>query len=162
MASRFLFLIIVLCLFDNAATGASSNVCLMTTQAICTRVIDGDTIVLDKTERLRLCGINAPEIFFHGRPMKHPPQTGMEAKDLVTSLTLGQKLRIDLQGHRDRYGRLLGWVWLPDGKLLNAEIARCGLAVPMRGCSPASVMQRVSEASLEAKQCREGMWKVRP
>jgi micrococcal nuclease len=90
----------------------------------CTRVIDGDTIVLDGEETVRLLGIDTPEM---DHPNDSVRQFAQEAKDYVKSLVLDRNVRLEYEWERrDEYGRTLAYVFLPDGRLLNAEIIRNG------------------------------------
>ena len=96
-----------------------------------TRVVDGDTIVLSPNDKVRLIGVDTPETV-------HPKKTvecyGKEAKEFTRSTVAGQKIRLVLDDantgrrHKDRYGRTLGYVYLQDGMMLNAELVRRGFA----------------------------------
>ncbi len=97
-------------------------------------MIDGDTITVEidgDVERVRLIGIDTPET-------KHPRKPiecyGPEASDFTASLLpIGTSILLerDLVG-RDDYGRLLGYVHLPDSDVfVNREIIRRGYAQPM-------------------------------
>ena len=91
-------------------------------------VTDGDTIRVDVDgveEKIRLIGIDAPEL--------HNPHEcfGQEATDRATSLLQGNSVALeadDTQDDRDRYGRLLRYVFLPDGTNVNAALVRGGYA----------------------------------
>ncbi|MBI2464613.1 thermonuclease family protein [Candidatus Shapirobacteria bacterium] len=79
------------------------------------RVIDGDTIVIDNNQEIRLANIDAPE---KGR-------CGFEeAKVEMEKLVLNKKIKIE-GSVNDRFGRLLTTVWI-DGKMVNEEIVRTG------------------------------------
>jgi len=95
------------------------------------RVIDGDTIVLQGGEKVRLDGINTPEI----RPNEEPG--GMEAKEFVENLCLpGTEIGLDVDDlcPTDYYGRILAVVYLKvDGVWvnLNVKLLREGYAEVM-------------------------------
>ncbi|MFH1946282.1 MAG: thermonuclease family protein [Acidobacteriota bacterium] len=90
----------------------------------CIKVIDGDTIVLDGDETVRLLGIDTPEL---DHPNDSVRQFAQEAKDYVKSLVLDRNVRLEHEWERrDEYGRTLAYVFLPDGRLLNAEILKNG------------------------------------
>jgi endonuclease YncB( thermonuclease family) len=101
------------------------------TEAIVVRVIDGDTIVLNNGERVRLIGIDAPEI---GEPGAD------EATQFVRERVEGLTVWLEADGaDRDRFGRLRRYVWLqqPSNTLdenqirqyqLNALLLENGLA----------------------------------
>lgn len=80
-------------------------------------VYDGDTFWIKSGDRVRLLGVNAPEL---------DKCLGQEAKQKLSDL-VANKI-IDLQEEkRDEYGRRMGLVYA-DGKLVNVELARQGLA----------------------------------
>lgn len=95
-----------------------------------TRVIDGDTLDADVSigikitahVRLRLLGINAPEL--HGKNK----EKGAEAKAFVESMAMG-KLAIIRSNKIDSFGRWLADVWV-DHQHLNEKILASGNAVP--------------------------------
>lgn len=89
-------------------------------------VDDGDTIVLSSGEKVRYLGINAPEI-------PHEDQAGeifgWEARNFNKRLVYHKKIRLEFdQVRRDRYMRLLAYVFLKDGTFVNAEMIRQGYA----------------------------------
>ena len=85
-----------------------------------TGIIDGDTIELPGGDRLRLIGIDCPE---KGEPYYDSAMLFIEA------MTLGKTAGITYsKRRRDRYGRMLGYVYIDDSTFVNAEIVRRGLA----------------------------------
>lgn len=94
--------------------------------------IDGDTLDVtfpDGTvQRVRLVGINAPELKHSAAPAECLATEASRA--LVDLAPRGSELRLELWG-TDRYGRTLAGVWLADGRFLAAEIVRQGLAAPL-------------------------------
>lgn len=91
-----------------------------------TYVIDGDTILLNNKEKVRLIGIDAPEIQHNDIPSQ---RFGEEAKEFLKHLAEGKEGTLEYEPNdiRDKYGRLLAYVFLKD-KLLNAEMIRQGYA----------------------------------
>lgn len=81
-------------------------------------VIDGDTIVVEKTQ-IRLFGVDAPEI-------DHP--FGKKAKWALVSLCKGQPILAEV-AEQDVHGRTVARCYLPDGRDLSAEMVRLGLAL---------------------------------
>ena len=103
-------------------------------EATVKRVVDGDTLLVTGLERadvlVRLIGIDAPETG-DGRTTREC--FGPEARRWVSDRTpRGTRVRIvpDL-GERDRFGRRLVYVYLPDGTFLNAAIVENGYARTM-------------------------------
>ena len=104
-------------------------------QARVTHVVDGDTIDVElqdgSDEAVRYIGIDTPETVKPGTPVQCG---GPKAHEVNERLVGGRTvtLRFD-QEHRDIYGRLLAYVYLPGGPggrplFVNAELARRGLA----------------------------------
>ncbi len=90
----------------------------------CVEVIDGDTIVLDGNEIVRLIGIDAPET---KDPRKPVQSYGKEAYEFTKGLVEGKKVRLTYDlNKKDKYGRTLAYVYLEDGKFLNAEVIKQG------------------------------------
>ncbi|MHC4836111.1 MAG: thermonuclease family protein [Planctomycetota bacterium] len=126
-------------------------------------VIDGDTIDIDISDgeyedtRVRLIGVDTPET-------KHP-QTGLmyygpEATAFTTKSALGKQVTIHLDTNsdiRDRYGRLLAYVLLSDGKVLNAEliVKGYGYAYLNYPHSEFSAYQALMQQAIENKA---GLW----
>lgn len=81
-------------------------------------VIDGDTIVIEKT-RIRIAGIDAPEL-------DHP--WGQKSKWALVQLCKGQIVTARLKPELS-YDRLVAECFLPDGRDLAAELVSCGLAL---------------------------------
>ncbi len=85
-------------------------------------VKDGDTVVLlidGKPETLRLAHIDCPE---------KKQAFGTKAKTFVSDLCFGKMVQLVNDAERDRYGRILAEVVLPEGKNINKELVKNGLA----------------------------------
>jgi len=105
-------------------------------------VYDGDTIKLDNGERVRLIGIDAPEAHDNEkltrdvahRHIDRRTQLGMgrQAAKYARSLLRDQNVRLEFDvERRDRYQRLLAYVYLTDGTFVNEQIIREGYAYPL-------------------------------
>ncbi|AUZ86718.1 hypothetical protein CVO76_02980 [Arthrobacter agilis] len=97
------------------------------------RVVDGDTLVINfdgEDQTVRLLNVDTPET-------KHPDKPveclGPEATQKLESLTPpGTKVALDFDIERtDKYDRVLAAVFIEDQTLVNAELARVGLGVPV-------------------------------
>ncbi|MCI0635521.1 MAG: thermonuclease family protein [Actinobacteria bacterium] len=119
------------------------------------RVADGDTLVLDGGERVRLLQIDAPELGggdCHGREAM---------RELERLLEPGDRVRLELDPEldsRDRFGRLLRYVHVEDDNV-NVELVRLGAAAPFffrgeRGRYADDLLSAVEEARTEGA----GMW----
>ncbi len=101
------------------------------------RVVDGDTLLLDRNERVRLIGVDTPETVDPRRPVQ---RFGKEASAFTKRMVEGKKVRLEYdQDRRDRFGRTLAYVYLEDGTFLNAEIVKQGLALAWPQTSPLSL-----------------------
>lgn len=90
-----------------------------------THVADGDTIDVDmsgKTEAIRLIGVDTPESVKPNNPVQC---YGHEASDFTKKNLSNQTVRLEADStgdSRDRYNRLLRYVYLPDGTLWNKKL----------------------------------------
>ena len=111
-------------------------------------VIDGDSIRVmheDKAEQIRLIGVDCPE---RGQPF------GTRAREYTSELVFGQDVTV-YGDRRDRYGRRLAEVLLPDGRSLNQELIKAGLAWWFRKYSKDL---RLGELEREARVAKRGLW----
>ena len=111
-------------------------------------VKDGDTIEVmheGKAERIRLTGIDCPE---RGQPFS------AKAEAWTSQLAFGNDVTVKASG-KDRYGRTLGEIILPDGRSLNKELVSNGLAWWYREYSSDSELMRLEK---EARDSRRGLW----
>jgi micrococcal nuclease len=89
-------------------------------------VFDGDTILLDTGQRVRYVGIDAPEI---GREGEESEFMALEARESNRQLVARSKIRLEFDHeHKDRHGRLLAYVFLENGEMVNGLLIRKGLA----------------------------------
>lgn len=124
-------------------------------------VVDGDTIRIDMggtTETLRLIGIDTPET----RDPRKPVQCfGKEASDRAKLLLVGQRVRIaedPTQDTRDKYGRLLAYVWRADGLFYNYRTILDGYAHEYTYNTPYQFQAQFRAAENEARENGRGLW----
>jgi len=126
-------------------------------EALVAQVVDGDSLVLAGSEqRVRLLGIDAPEMGKAGKP---PEFMAHESKAFLAEMTQGKQLRLEYDQLRyDHYGRLLAYLFLPPGVMVNAELVRRGLAHVY--CIPPNLRYRETllAAQREALEARRGVW----
>jgi micrococcal nuclease len=90
-----------------------------------TQIFDGDTIEVDlngQRETVRFIGVDTPETHDPRKPVQCYGQT---AAKYTTKLLTGQKVRLEADprdSNRDKYNRLLRYVYLSDGSLVNARL----------------------------------------
>jgi endonuclease YncB( thermonuclease family) len=122
-------------------------------------VIDGDTIDVAAFGRVRLLGIDAPEI---GRGYDTSAPFGREARDRLTQLILHRWVRLEQEGAvLDAYSRHLAYVVTEDGVCVNATLVREGLA-RVSARLPLARLPELQRAEAEAQAFRRGMWGTAP
>lgn len=131
-------------------------------KAFVIHVIDGDTIVVmlsGSKQTVRLLGMNTPEKdgpHTKAEPMNETAtrRTKELSEKKTVTLVFGGKDRID------KYGRLLAYVVLPDGRVLNEILIIEGLAVVYRRFEH-SEKRRYLAMEKEAKAACKGIWKLK-
>jgi len=118
-------------------------------------VLDGDTIRVARLGRVRLLGIDAPEIG-HGFDTAAP--FAREARDRLTELLLRRWVHLEPDGVKvDTYKRRLAYVIRDDGMFVNAALVREGLA-RVTARAPLRRLDELKRAEVEAQRARRGMW----
>lgn len=119
------------------------------------RVVDGDTLLLDGNERIRLIGVDTPESVDPRRPVE---RFGKEASEFTRRLVEGRRVQLAYDQERtDRYNRTLAYVYLEDGTLLNAEIIRQGYGHAYTRF-PFRLAEEFRAYEREARENRRGLW----
>ena len=122
-------------------------------------VIDGDTIDVSTFGRVRLLGIDAPEI---GRGLDTAAPFALEARARLTTLVLHRWIRLEQEGPAiDVYDRHLAYAMTEDGVCINATLVREGLA-RISARLPLSRLDELKHAEAEAQSFRRGMWGSTP
>jgi len=121
-----------------------------------TRIVDGDTLqVAYEEERVRLIGIDTPEV--SGGEECFGTQATAHAAELVPVGT-EVVLRLDVE-ERDRYGRLLAYVWRSaDGLFLNEALVRDGYASVYTVPPNVAHQDLFLAAEREAREGGRGLW----
>jgi micrococcal nuclease len=129
--------------------------------AVVVEVIDGDTLdveVSGKVVRLRLIGIDTPETKDPRKPIEC---FGQEASVRAHELLNGQAVELEAdssQDDQDQYGRLLRYVWLPDGRLFNQEMIAQGYAFEYTYDVPYKYQVEFKTAEQAAREAQQGLW----
>ena len=128
------------------------------------RHVDGDTVhvaiedpplELQAVERIRMPGVDTPETVHPSRPVEH---FGEEASEFTKSRMFGQPVPLAFDWDlRDRYGRLLSYIYLPDGSCQNADLIREGYGhaytrFPFQFLEEFRVLER------KARESGRGLW----
>ena len=152
LRQRHLLLRLALLLVAGSASAAPID-------GIVVRVVDGDTIdvqLADRVEKVRYIGVNTPEIH---HPIKGEEPGGREAAEVNRRLVAGRHVRLELDVRtRDRYGRLLAYVWLGD-TMVNAELVRRGYAQVMTVPPNVRYQDLFLKLQREARDAGRGLWR---
>ncbi len=124
-------------------------------------VVDGDTVDVvlgDREERVRLIGIDTPEVYVtDGPPECFGPEASAFTKELLPEGT-AVRLERDVVG-RDDYGRLLAYVYLAaDGRMVNELIIAGGFAQPLTIPPNSTFASRFVAAARAAEAAGLGLW----
>jgi micrococcal nuclease len=153
-ASRFVSLLLLLALVANA-WGADSG----SLAGVVVKVVDGDTIHVrlhDRVEKVRYIGVNTPEL-------RHPTQGeqagSQEAWEANRRLVASRQVRLELDTReRDRYGRLLAYVWVGE-TMVNAELVDLGYAQVMTVPPHVRYQQLFLRLQRDAREAGRGLWR---
>ena len=133
------------------------------TPALVTRHVDGDTFEVrienpppgpGSSEKVRLIGIDTPE---SGEPWAEDALRHVVSRVGTEPVYLAFDFR-----RRDRFDRLLAYVYLPDGTLLNADLIAAGLARVYRRDKTAYFFAQFERLETDARGRRRGVWTDHP
>ena len=125
------------------------------------RVVDGDTIVAlihGAEEKVRLIGLNTPETV---DPRKLVECFGKEASDEARKILSGTSVRLETdpsQAVRDKYGRLLAYIFLPDGTNFDKMMIENGYGYEYTYDTPYKYQTEFRSAEKSAKENKRGLW----
>jgi len=124
------------------------------------QVYDGDTVALSTGEHVRYLGVDAPEIDHQGGKsdfMAH------EARELNAKLVQGKQIRLEFDQERnDRHGRLLAYVFLENGDMVNALLVKNGLARVLPKPPNLKYFSLLLDSQRRAMAERVGIWQKEP
>ncbi|MFW6199244.1 MAG: thermonuclease family protein [Gemmatimonadota bacterium] len=134
----------------DAAVAQASSSCTVE------RIIDGDTFVCESGERVRLILVDTPE-------MADEPLGRMARSFLRDLIPPGTEVTLEMDvGERDRYGRLLAYVRLSDGRMVNRVLAREGYAQVMVVQPNVRHVETIRAAVDSARAEGAGLWDDSP
>jgi endonuclease YncB( thermonuclease family) len=124
------------------------------TTARVTKHTDGDTLWLSGIGKVRLIGIDTPEVFGQAECY------GRQASAFVTrTVPLGSEVRYRVGiDERDRYGRALVYLWLLDGRFLNRLLIVRGFALPLTVPPNVEYEDLFVRAARRAREAGRGLW----
>ncbi len=151
---------ILLAMAVAAVAAASPSSDLKRSEPVLVRaVVDGDTIDVARYGRVRLLGIDAPEV---GHGLDTPAPFGKESRERLIALVLGRWVRLEQDGVAlDVYNRHLAYVVREDGVFVNAALVRDGLA-RVSARTPLVRLPELKRAEADAQSSRRGMWGATP
>lgn len=137
-------------------------------------VVDGDTFhcTLGSGEevKVRLIGVDTPESRENPKARRDAERTGQSLEEIVKMGKLSAEftkkmlpkgetvyLEFDVQ-KTDRYGRLLAYVWLSDGRMLNEVLVKEGYAMVYTIPPNVKYQERFLQAQRYARENRKGLW----
>ncbi|MCB1733753.1 MAG: thermonuclease family protein [Gammaproteobacteria bacterium] len=120
------------------------------------RVIDGDTVVLTTGQRLRLAGINAPEVAVAGKPGQ---PGGQDARSRLVDLVKPGGLSLEVAVEpADRYGRSLGYLFDSEDKDIALTLLDEGLVFAAVHPPNVAYADAYMAAETPAREARRGLW----
>lgn len=136
-------------LVANVGIGAANEILGSEKPSKVTRVVDGDTVILDNGQKLRIIGADTPE-----RAISQGEQTKKRLANMLLDKEVEVKVQVDRE---DVYGRLLGDIYV-DGKSVSKVLIDEGLA--RQTTYPANVknVEELSQAQKEAEAKKTGFW----
>ncbi|MFD2614750.1 thermonuclease family protein [Paenibacillus gansuensis] len=159
MKKLIVFITLLTLLFGSVAMAADKKPTLKNGNYKVTSVVDGDTFKIavgKSTENVRLIGVDTPETVHPTKPVEYyGKEASIYTKKLLTGKTV--TLVFDVQ-QRDKYGRLLAYVYLADGTFVNSELIKNGYAVLLT--IPPNVKHTKTFTALqkEARDNKRGLW----
>ncbi|MFH0840526.1 MAG: thermonuclease family protein [bacterium] len=124
-------------------------------------IVDGDTMDVNingNIERVRLIGIDTPELVDPRQPVEC---FAREASDKAKEVLSNQKVRLEsdiTQGDRDKYGRLLRYIWLEDGTNFNKLMIAQGFAHEYTYDFPYRYQDEFRQAENYVRNNKTGIW----
>ena len=124
-------------------------------------VVDGDTVKLNvggAVETIRLIGIDTPETVHPSKPVEC---FGVEASNKAKAVLSGTSVLLETdssQGTQDKYGRLLGYIILPDGTNFNKMMIEQGYAYEYTHATPYKYQSAFKAAEKAARARGAGLW----
>jgi len=124
--------------------------------------VDGDTIAVNMNgsiETIRFIGVDTPETHKPNTPVQcYGPQAAAHTKQVISQAGGKVRLQADpLDTNRDRYGRLLRYIYLPDGTLLDEQIIKQGYGFAYLSF-PFSKKDQFAADQQSAQAAKAGLW----
>jgi endonuclease YncB( thermonuclease family) len=124
------------------------------------KVYDGDTIAVNmdgREEKVRMIGVDTPETHKPNSPVEC---YGQQASEYTTKMLAGKEVKLEpdpLNQNRDRYQRLLRYIYTKDGQLYNAELIRQGYGFAYLSF-PFTKAEEFRQLQTKARANNAGLW----
>ncbi|MCX5678087.1 MAG: thermonuclease family protein [Candidatus Omnitrophica bacterium] len=136
------------------------------------RVVDGDTLKLSSGEKIRLIGMDTPEVYYSNKLLRDSKRSGTDIKTIQSlgakaskftkDLCLGKRVRLEYDAVKhDRYGRTLAYVYLEDGTFVNAKIVEEGYGQIMTVPPNVKYADYFLKLERQAREGKKGLWKFK-
>lgn len=133
------------------------------------RVIDGDTLKMSDDSRIRLIGVDTPELHYSDKLIRDSRRThrdvkeiqamGKKAADFTRQLCGGKTVDVEFDVRKsDKYGRLLAYIYLEDGTFVNAKILEEGYGQVMTIPPNIKHAEYFLKLQQTAREGRKGLW----
>lgn len=123
------------------------------------RVVDGDTVALSDKQKVRLIGINAPELAHYSK--KTEPYALAAKQYLQTQLAANKEIYLKFGRQRkDHYGRVLAHLFLKGGRNLNAMLVKQGLASAIVVPPNIALINCYFKLEQQARKKEKNIWSV--
>lgn len=153
---------------SNTASYSESN--SLYSDILVDRVVDGDTLKLENEEKVRLIGIDTPEMHESNKLHRDSKRSGQDVHTIIAmgkksyqftrQLVEGKRVKLEFDVERkDKYGRLLAYVYLADGTFINAEIVKQGFASLMTYPPNVKYADFFQKLYRQARENKLGLWK---
>ena len=135
------------------------------------RAIDGDTLKLSDGRKVRLIGVDTPELHESDKLARDAARShkdaavirglGRKAADFTKAIVQGKRVKLEYDVEkRDRYGRTLAYIYLEDGTFVNAKIIEEGYAQTMTIPPNVKYAGYFLNLQKEARGNKKGLWKT--
>ncbi len=160
MTGRASLILLVLALLAGCAAVGPGSTAGDPREVMVTRVVDGDTIEVrppvEGVEYVRLIGIDTPETAGSSRGAQPYGEEASEyAEKRLEDLRVTLRFDVEIE---DRYGRVLAYVFMPDGSFFNEELLQEGYAQVATFPPNTRHRERFEEAQREARRSGLGIW----
>ncbi|MDD5136577.1 MAG: thermonuclease family protein [Candidatus Omnitrophica bacterium] len=150
-------------------SGTGKPAAVKSETAVVARAVDGDTLKLSDGRRVRLIGVDTPEVHYSNKLLRDSNRSGKDVKaiqalgkrsaDFTRQLCEGKRVRMETDVKKfDKYGRLLAYVYLEDGTFVNARILEDGYGQVMTIPPNVKYADRFLKLQQQARDNHKGLW----